>query len=67
MDIETALDPHTRISVYAAMAELENHGHESYVMQGELYGSLEAGKFERICVVCKGEVVARRVMVWMGY
>lgn len=67
MDLETALDHRTRISVYAAMHELEKHGNDSYVKNDTLYGSTEPGVFEQICIVYKGEVKTRPLMRWLGY
>jgi hypothetical protein len=70
MDEETALNPRTLVSIYAAMDELNRHGFQSYQLKGELYAAPIAdreAKPERICIVQNGQVVARRVMVWLGY
>ena len=67
MDMETALDRHTIISVMEAMAEIENHGHQCYVSNGVLWGSSEPGQFEQVCIVVRDEVYSRFIMRWLGY
>lgn len=68
MDIETALDRDTRISVAEAQYEIEDHNCESYVMGDVLWGNSDGGEiFEQVCIVFKGQVKSRQVMLWLGY
>lgn len=65
--METALDHRTRISVYAAMHELENHGNQCYVKDNTLYAFTEPGVSEQVCIIYNGEVKSRPLMKWLGY
>jgi hypothetical protein len=67
MDLTEALDRHTIISVNEAMAEIENHGHECYILNDVLWASSEPGQFEQVCIVVRSEVHSRQIMRWLGY
>ena len=72
MTEEEALNRHSRTSVMSAMYMLEDHHFESITHNGMLYArhqTKEENKedFRFVCVVHKGEVKTRPVMIWMGY
>lgn len=69
MDMDTALDRHTIISVFEAMSEIENHGHVTFVHDGVLWAAEKVGKNkpEQVCIVVNGQVHSRQVMRWLGY
>jgi len=67
MDMDTALDRHTRCGTVEAMTEIENHGHQCYISDNTLYASVKPGKFEQVCIIFKGEVKTRTLMLWLGY